>query len=496
MATVIYGAFFITHLQRARRCPLRAPRSADQARLVAETLLEVNDLHVSFRTEDGVVKRRRRRLVHASPGARCSGSSASPAPGKSVTVMSIMRLINDPNADHVQGEVIYKGRNLTGALEKTQMQRGARPGDRDDLPGPDDVAESGLHDRRPDRRGHPDASRRCRKARGATAGGRAASTRSGSRMRERRIDDYPTSVLGRDAAARDDRAWRSRATRSILIADEPTTALDVTIQAQILALIDRTSRTTSTPRSILITHDLGVVAEVAHRIAVMYAGRIVEQGNKPRCVLRPAAPLRVGAPRRDPTHRAAEEQALVHDPRAQPPSLIHPPEGCKFRPRCPQAFGKMHRGAGAGEPRRRAGPSPRPLLAVGREEARGPRRDDPRRIGGRGMTVPRNGDGPLLELRDLVKYFPIKKGALQRESGRVHAVDGVSLGDRRGGDARSGGRIGLREVDARPLRRPPARTELGRDPLPGPADHAVSPGARYGLSGASCRSSSRTRTRA
>jgi oligopeptide/dipeptide ABC transporter ATP-binding protein len=124
----------------------------------------------------------------------------------------------------------------------------------------------------------------------------------------------------------------------ILIADEPTTALDVTIQAQILELLDRL-RADFDSAVILITHDLGVVAEVADEILVMYAGRIVERGLKRQVFYDPQMPYTWGLlgsiPRLD-----RPKPKKLHSIEGTPPSLINLPQGCKFRPRCPHAFEK------------------------------------------------------------------------------------------------------------------------------------------------------------
>jgi peptide/nickel transport system ATP-binding protein len=124
----------------------------------------------------------------------------------------------------------------------------------------------------------------------------------------------------------------------VLIADEPTTALDVTIQAQIIELIDRLKDEFNSA-VILITHDLGVVAEIADEIIVMYAGRIVERAAKRDLFYDPQMPYTWGLlgsiPRLD---RPRPER--LHSITGSPPSLIQPPQGCKFRPRCPHAFDK------------------------------------------------------------------------------------------------------------------------------------------------------------
>jgi oligopeptide/dipeptide ABC transporter ATP-binding protein len=154
---------------------------------------------------------------------------------------------------------------------------------------------------------------------------------------DRRVDDFPHQFSG----GMRQRAMIAMALANnpdILIADEPTTALDVTIQAQILELIGKLKDEFNSA-VILITHDLGVVADIADRIAVMYAGRIVEFGNKRDLFYDPQHPYTWGLlgsiPRLD-----RPKQERLHSIEGMPPSLIHSPEGCKFRPRCPHAFNK------------------------------------------------------------------------------------------------------------------------------------------------------------
>jgi len=152
-----------------------------------------------------------------------------------------------------------------------------------------------------------------------------------------RVDDYPHQFSG-GMRQRAMIAMALSCNPDVLIADEPTTALDVTIQAQILELLDRL-RADFDSAVILITHDLGVVAEVADDILVMYAGRIVERGGKRQLFYDPQHPYTWGLlgsiPRLD---RPKPEK--LHSIEGTPPSLINLPEGCKFRPRCPHAFEK------------------------------------------------------------------------------------------------------------------------------------------------------------
>jgi oligopeptide/dipeptide ABC transporter ATP-binding protein len=151
------------------------------------------------------------------------------------------------------------------------------------------------------------------------------------------VDDYPHQFSG----GMRQRAMIAMALANnpeVLIADEPTTALDVTIQAQIIELIDRLKDDFNSS-VILITHDLGVVADVADDIAVMYAGRIVEFGTKRQVFYDPQHPYTWGLlgsiPRLD-----REKPDRLASIAGAPPSLINLPQGCKFRPRCPHAFSK------------------------------------------------------------------------------------------------------------------------------------------------------------
>ena len=286
------------------------------------------------------------------------------------------------------------------------------------------------------------------------------------------MDDFPHQFSG-GMRQRAMIAMALSCNPSILIADEPTTALDVTIQAQILALIDR------------LKDDFDSAVDPDHarprrgrRSRPPDRGHVRRPhrraGNQPGCVLRPAAPLHVGAPRRDPTHRPAEEQAPVHDPgRSRPRSSIRPRVASSAR-----AARRPSEDASRSRRWRTASASgPITSTAAGCRSRRSARSATRRSTANRWSRHDRSE-----ERRRSAARAPRPGQVLSDQEGRAPARERESsrrrrgfAGDRRGGDARSGGRIGLREVDARPLRRPPARTELGRDPLPGPADHASLP---------------------
>jgi len=299
---------------------------------MAEPLLEVKDLKVSFRTEDGVVKAVAGVSFNLYP-REVLGIVGESGSGKSVSMMSVLRLINDPNMQ-VEGEVIYKGRDLM-KLDKDQMQE-VRGGEiamifQDPMTSLNPVYKIGeqicegiLT--------HQDIDRRAARRRAVEL-----LQQVGIPHAESRVDDFPHQFSG----GMRQRAMIAMALANnpdVLIADEPTTALDVTIQAQIIELIDKLKDDFGSA-VVLITHDLGVVADIADRIGVMYAGRVVEFGAKRDLFYDPQHPYTWGLlgsiPRLD-----RPKASRLHSIEGMPPSLISLPQGCKFRPRCPHAFEK------------------------------------------------------------------------------------------------------------------------------------------------------------
>jgi peptide/nickel transport system ATP-binding protein len=297
---------------------------------MAERLLEVEDLKVSFRTEDG--------LVQAVDGVSFTldrgevlaivGESGS---GKSVSVMTLLGLTRTPNS-RFGGSAKLDGRDLVGASEEElERIRGAeiamifqdpissldpvhRIGDQiiEQIQAHEDISKAAALDRAVDlmeRVGIPNARQRVRAFPHEFSGG----------MRQRVMIAMALTL-----------------SPSVLIADEPTTALDVTIQAQILREMKQLSQG-SDSGVIFVTHDLGVVADIADRVLVMYAGRVVEQGSLDEIFYDPQHPYTWGLlgsvtrMDRDPPKRLPAIPGL-------PPSLVNPPQGCHFRPRCPYAF--------------------------------------------------------------------------------------------------------------------------------------------------------------
>jgi oligopeptide/dipeptide ABC transporter ATP-binding protein len=294
------------------------------------SLLEVRDLRVHFETEDGVVKAVDGVSFNVEKG-KTLGIVGESGSGKSVANLTILGLTRAPNT-RVSGRIMFEGRDLAELpAEDLQEVRG------------DEIAmifQDPLTSLHPFYKvgkqlveavmAHQDCSKAAARKRAVELFGLV-----GIPDAERRIDEYPHEFSG---------GMRQRAMIAmalvndpkILIADEPTTALDVTIQAQILALIERLQDQLGMA-VILITHDLGVIAEVADDVNVMYAGRIVEAGTLDQIFYDPQHPYTWGLlgslarPDRPRVHRLSQITG-------QPPSLLAPPQGCHFRPRCPHAF--------------------------------------------------------------------------------------------------------------------------------------------------------------
>jgi oligopeptide/dipeptide ABC transporter ATP-binding protein len=299
---------------------------------MADRLLEVKDLKVRFATEDGIVRAVDGVSFELDRG-NVFGIVGESGSGKSVTAMTILGLTRDKNT-RFEGEVVYKGQDLL-ALPESRL-RDVRGNEiamifQDPMTSlnpvykvGDQIIEAIVT--------HEDISKSAARRRAVEL-----LRQVGIPNANQRVDDYPHQFSG-GMRQRAMIAMALSCNPDILIADEPTTALDVTIQAQILELIDRLKDDFDSA-VILITHDLGVVADVADEIVVMYAGRVVERGGKRDIFYDPQHPYTWGLlgsiPRLD---RPKPEK--LHSIRGMPPSLINLPKGCKFRPRCPHAFEK------------------------------------------------------------------------------------------------------------------------------------------------------------
>ena len=297
---------------------------------MAERLLDVDDLHVTFVTEDG--------LVRAVDGVSFTldrgevvaivGESGS---GKSVTAMTLMGLTRSPNA-RFEGSARLGDRELVTATEQ-QLEK--IRGKEIAMIFQDPISSLSPVQRIGDQiveqiRAHEKISKAAAMDRTVELMERVGIPRARDRARA-----YPHEFSG-GMRQRAMIAMALSLSPSVLIADEPTTALDVTIQAQILREISQLSDE-SDSGIIFVTHDLGVVADIADRVIVMYAGRVVEQGTLDQIFYDPQHPYTWGLlgsitrVDRDPPHR------LPAIP-GQPPSLLNAPSGCHFRPRCPHAF--------------------------------------------------------------------------------------------------------------------------------------------------------------
>ena len=402
-------------------------------------LLEVRDLTVSFDTEDGVVQAVDD-VSYSLDRGQALGIVGESGSGKSVSSLTVMGLTRFDQNARISGEVLLDGKNLlTASDDELRRLRG------NDMAMIFQDPLSSLHpfykigDQLVEAvQAHRDVSK-------AQALDRAVEMLGlvGIPDPRRRIDGYPHEFSG---------GMRQRVMIAmglindpkLLIADEPTTALDVTVQAQILELIARLQHELDTA-IVLITHDLGVVAEVTDEIAVMYAGKIVERGPRDPIFADPQHPYTWGLLGSIPRLDQPREAELVPIP-GRPPSLIHRPPGCAFHPRCPYVQEKhkeivppLKPSGGRSAAQRGVPAAGRPAARAveraarrcearggarrgGRRERRPAGRD--RRQGGGMSTTPRT----LVEARDVEMHFPLKSGViLQRDVGAVRAVDGVSF---------------------------------------------------------------------
>jgi peptide/nickel transport system ATP-binding protein len=301
---------------------------------MAEPLLEVKGLKVRFATEDGVVRAVDGVDFELERG-KVLGIVGESGSGKSVTAMTLLGLTRGQNAAF-EGEVIYKGQDILTMPESGL--RNIRGNEiamifQDPMTSLNPVYRIGMQIVEAIVT-HESISKKQARRRAIDL-----LKQVGIPNAEERIDAYPHELSG-GMRQRAMIALALSCNPDIVIADEPTTALDVTIQAQILALLDKL-RAEFDSAVILITHDLGVVASMANDILVMYAGRVVEAGPKRELFYDPQMPYTWGLlgsiPRLD---RPKQEQ--LHSITGSPPSLINAPRGCKFRPRCPHAFERCY----------------------------------------------------------------------------------------------------------------------------------------------------------
>jgi oligopeptide/dipeptide ABC transporter ATP-binding protein len=294
---------------------------------VPDPILSIRDLVVDFRTDDGVVHAVDGVTYDVYPGETLGivGESGS---GKSVSMLSVFGLIPQPPGRIARGQILYKGRDLLKASkEELRKLRGGMMAMvfQDPMTSLNPAFTIGFQIAETLKVHNPgigdDQSRR-----------RAIELLAlvGVPNPDRRFDQYPHEFSG---------GMRQRAmiamaianSPTLLIADEPTTALDVTIQAQIIEVLKTAQRETHAA-IVLITHDLGLIAELADRVIVMYGGKIVEAGDVHTIFASPRHPYTIGLMESLPTLTGGES-SLRPIP-GQPPSLISLPPGCAFHPRC------------------------------------------------------------------------------------------------------------------------------------------------------------------
>ncbi|MEX0953953.1 MAG: ABC transporter ATP-binding protein [Rhizobiaceae bacterium] len=293
-------------------------------------VLEVRDLKTVFHTQDGEVHAVNGVSFHVEEGELLCvvGESGS---GKSVTMMSLLQLLPMPPADIAAGQVIFQNRDLV-KLSQSEIRdvRGARIGFifQDPLTSLNPVFTIGFQIMEPLRKHMGMSKARARK--------RAAELLElvGIPAATDRLDDYPHQFSG-GMRQRVMIAIALSCDPKVLIADEPTTALDVTVQAQILELV-RELRHKLGMAIIWVTHDLGVAAGIADRIMVMYGGQIVEQARVGELFEHPRHPYTQALLESLPGRHEANER--LRSISGQPPLLMAQPSSCPFAPRCRHAF--------------------------------------------------------------------------------------------------------------------------------------------------------------
>jgi oligopeptide/dipeptide ABC transporter ATP-binding protein len=294
---------------------------------VAETLLQLEDLRTQFFTGRGVVRAVDGVTLHVDAGETL-GVVGESGCGKTITALSILRLVPEPGRI-VSGRIIFRGQDVT-KMDDDEIRQ-FRGNDvamifQDPMTSMNPVTKVGFqieeamtaHERFTERLAKGRVIELLKKVRVPAA--------------ESRVKDYPHQFSG---------GMRQRAMiamglsnePALLIADEPTTALDVTVQAQIIQLMKQLNRELGTAM-MLITHNMALVASLCQRVVVMYAGRIVEEGPVDQIFRSPQHPYTWSLLRSVPRVDEARKDRLVSI-RGLPPDLLNPPPGCKFHPRCP-----------------------------------------------------------------------------------------------------------------------------------------------------------------
>ena len=401
-----YGSAATTGIAAAQASA--APAVADKP------ILEIDDLHVHFVTSHGTVRAVEGLSYAVRPGEMVAivGESGS---GKSVSALAVMRLLPPNTARIIAGTVRFEGRKLLELSDEEMRQIRGRDISmifQEPMTSLNPVLTIGLQIMEPllIHLNMTDAQARARAI--------ELLTLVGITDPDSRLAQYPHQLSG-GMRQRVMIAIGLACNPKLLIADEPTTALDVTIQAQILELMKDLSRRLNIA-IVIITHNLGIVARYADRVNVMYAARLVESGTAERVFGRPLHPYARGllhaVPRLDRgrTHKLATIDGA-------PPNLLNPPEGCRFRPRCRFAvegclavppFVEVERGHFA--------------ACIRAHEIEALDKDGGADINDATARVAAE-SAPILDIRHVSKFFPVGRGFLRRGSKLVRAVNDVSL---------------------------------------------------------------------
>lgn len=394
----------------------------------SDAVLSVRDLNVRFNSENGVVHAVRGVDFDLMPG-KTLGIVGESGSGKSVTSLAIMGLL--PPTAEIAGSVRLLGKELLGLNDKAMCAY--RGNDiamvfQDPLSSLTPVFTVGAQITEALTIHNPTMSKHAKEARAVEL-----LAMVGIPSPKDRLKAFPHEFSG---------GMRQRVMIAIaiannprvLIADEPTTALDVTIQAQVLEVL-HTAQEETGAAVVMITHDLGVVAGIADDIMVMYAGKPVETGQVDDIYYDPRMPYTMGLLGAVPRVDVAEKSSLVPID-GIPPNLIYTPTGCSFAPRCPLVTDACR----DGEPELlSAGGQPGHKAACIKSDALGSDADvleifsAPPVPVSRFDAIPRGERATVLELKDVRKHFPLTKGALlKRRIGTVKAVDGLSFDIREG----------------------------------------------------------------
>ena len=434
---------------------------------MGETLLEIRGLKTHFKTDDGMVRAVDGVDLTIGRGETL-GVVGESGCGKTVTAMTVLKLIAMPPGKIVEGRILWKGRDLV-PLDPHEMRRIRSR----------EIAivfQEPMTSLNPVYTVGEQIAEVVRLHQGLNR--REAMDRAVEMLRlvhvpapERRVRDYPHQLSG-GMRQRVMIAMALVCSPELLIADEPTTALDVTIQAQILDLLGE-MKSRFGMAIMLITHAMGVVAETAERVAVMYAGRVVEEAAVDDLFARPLHPYTQGLIRSIPRlDRTGGKKRRLEAIAGTVPSLLDPPPGCRFAPRCTLAIGRLHRRC------RRC--------ARSKATTRSPASSID--------SAWRDHDRTAAARQQSGEEFP-GAGRRARRCARAGARGRRrQLRDRRRRDAGAGRRIRLRQIDHWALHPAADRADLGRGMARRPQRHRDSRARRSARCAAICRSSSRTRS--